>query len=137
MFKVVDGIQVNMTTSEIDEWNAQQGAAVEEQANYVPPDPLPTIVASAQLTVSGAWPETTVEAVMSSGISLGFAMDVGSYYVFFNTPQPDLAYAVYASASAGYINVVSRTLDYVELCIKDGGVPFDPMEFSINIVRST
>ncbi|MEO3389508.1 hypothetical protein [Mesorhizobium sp. CAU 1741] len=108
---------------------------------YVPPEPepvppsppVPSIVASGVFTISNGW----IEAVgAASGIGMAFPIDVGIYWLFFSDAQPDLSYATYVSASSGQINISSRSTDYVELCVTDGGVPVDPSEFSINIVRS-
>lgn len=114
--------------SYVAEWQTQQGLSAQQS---------PRLVASAVFAVTGAWPDTTVDTVTASGIAMAFAMGDAQFWVLFNEPQVDLSYGVYASASGGYINVVERTLDYVELCVKDGGAPFIPSEFSVNIVRST
>lgn len=98
---------------------------------------VPTLVASGGFTVTGVWPDTYIDGVVAAaGIAMVFPIGPGQYWAIFNEPQPDLSYAVYTSASGGQINVTERTLDYIELCVKDGGVPFDPSEFSVNIVRS-
>lgn len=108
---------------------------------YVPPEPepvppsppVPEIVASGVFSVSGGMLEAVGAA---SGIGMAFPLDTGTYWLFFTESQPDLSFAVYASASHGQINVSARSLDYVELSVTDGGNPVDPAEFSINIVRA-
>lgn len=98
-----------------------------------PPPPMPAIVASGVFSISNGMLEAVGAA---SGIGMAFALDVGTYWLFFTEAQPDLSYATYVSASQGQINVSDRSLDYVELCVTDGGNPVDPSEFSINIVRT-
>jgi hypothetical protein len=113
----------------VAEWQTQQGLSAQ---------PVPRLVASGVFAVNGSWPDSYIESVgAASGISAVFPIDVGIYWLFFNEPQPDLAFAVYASSSAGQVNIPTRTIDYIELWVKDGTAPFDPLEFSVNIVRSS
>lgn len=98
-----------------------------------PPPPVPALVASGVFSVTDGW----LEGVGSlAGIGMAFALDVGTYWIMFNDPQPDLAYAAPASSSQGQINV-QRQLEYVEVTVRDGsGALFDPSEFSITIMRA-
>lgn len=113
----------------------------EEQVAYVaewevanaPISPAPRLVASGVFSVTDGAVETIGVASCLVG---GFAVDAGTYWIFFAEPQPDLAYAVYPSSSSGQINVSARTTEYFELCVKDGGALSDPTEFSVNVVRS-
>ena len=96
--------------------------------------PVPRLMASGVFTVANG----VIESIgAASGIAMVFPLDVGIYWLFFTDAHPDLSYAAYVSSSSGQINVTSRSTDYLELCVNDGGVPVDPAEFSINIVRSS
>lgn len=99
----------------------------------VPIQPTPSLLACGVFTVADGWVESIGAA---SGIAMVFPVEPGMFWLFFTEPQPDLSYATYVSCSQGQINVSTRTLDYVELCVKEGGAPIDPAEFSVNIVRS-
>lgn len=108
---------------------------LEREAAYqppLPPSPMPTLVASGVFSVTDGWLEG-VGAL--AGIGMAFAIDVGTYWLLFNDPQPDLAYAAPASASEGQINV-KRFLEYIEITVTVDGVPTDPAEFSITIMRA-
>jgi hypothetical protein len=127
MKKLVNGGLVEMTEEEIAEiedfWGTPQPL----------PAPVPLLVASGVFTIVDGWLEG-VGAL--AGIGMAFALDIGTYWLLFNDPQPDLAYAVPASASEGQINV-RRFLEYIEVTVKDGsGSLIDPSEFSITIMRA-
>jgi len=94
----------------------------------------PRLIASGVFTVTDGFVESIGTA---SGIAMVFAIDIGTYWLFFTEPQADLSYAAYVSSSSGQINVSGRSTEYLELCVKDGGVLSDPSEFSINIVRTS
>lgn len=127
MIRIVDGgASVEMTPEELAAHQASFPP-------FVPPPPVPAIVASGVFTVTGGW-LAGIEA--AAGIAMAFAVDVGTYWLLFSEPQPDLAYASPASSSQGQINV-QRSLEYVEVTVRDGaGNLIDPSEFSINIVRT-
>lgn len=117
------------------------GGGIWDVMSYAPipeaPPAIPTLIASGVFTVGGVWPDSYIDTMGAvSGFSAVFPIDVGQYWLFFNTTQPDLGYAAHANASAGHVNITDRTVDYIELCIKDGSAPIDPSEFSVNIVRS-
>jgi len=96
--------------------------------------PVPRLIASGVFSVA----DGIVESIgAASGIAMVFPLGVGMYWLFFTEAQPDLSYAAYVSSSSGQINVTSRSTDYLEINVNDGGVPVDPAEFSINIVRSS
>jgi len=98
-----------------------------------PPPPVPSLVASGVFSVTDGWLEGVGAA---AGIGMAFALDVGTYWIMFSDPQPDLGYAAPASSSQGQINV-QRNLEYVEVTVRDGsGSLIDPSEFSITIMRA-
>lgn len=102
------------------------------EALPVPP-PVPSLVASGVFSVTDGWLEGVGAA---AGIGMAFALDVGTYWIMFSDPQPDLGYAAPASSSQGQINV-QRNLEYVEVTVRDGsGSLIDPSEFSITIMRA-
>lgn len=110
---------------------------------YVPPEPEPVpplppspptphLVATGVFTVTDGWLQGVGAA---AGIGMAFALDIGTYWLFFSEPQPDLGYAAPASSSQGQINV-QRYLEYVEITVRDASALIDPSEFSITITRA-
>jgi hypothetical protein len=129
-FKIVDGVAVELTPGEIAEFEARQVAA----QSAAPPTPTPRIVASGGYTVVDGQIDTLN---VVSGITAAFAVDTGTYWLFFTEPQPDLSYVVTPGCSEGRINTTTRTTDFFELCVKDdGGALINPTEFSVNVVRT-
>lgn len=129
MIKIVNGEEVEMTEDEIAELEAVRSATASQPG----PAPVPTLVASGVFSVTDGWLEGVGAA---AGIGMAFALDVGTYWIMFSEPQPDLGYAAPASSSQGQINV-QRYLDYVEVTVRDGsGSLIDPSEFSITIMRA-
>lgn len=105
-----------------------------EAAQAAPPPPVPSIVASGGYTVVNGEIDTLN---VVAGITAAFAIDTGTYWLFFTEPQPDLSYVVIPGCSEGRINTTSRTTDFFELCVKDdGGALINPTEFSVNVVRT-
>lgn len=99
-----------------------------------PPPPVARIVASGSYPVVDGQIDTLN---VVSGITAAFAIDTGTYWLFFTEPQPDLSYVVTPGCSEGRINTTNRTTDYFELCVKDdGGALINPTEFSVNVVRT-
>lgn len=125
---IIEG-QVALTEVQMTDLEGARQAA----ASAPPPPPSATLVASGVFTVTDGWLEG-VGAL--AGIGMAFALDVGTYWILFNEPQLDLAYAAPASASEGQINV-KRFLEYIEITVKDvSGELIDPSEFSITIMRA-
>lgn len=125
---IVEG-WIDLTDDEVAEIEAMQTAEPEP-----PPLPIPSIVASGGYTVVDGQIDTLN---VVAGITAAFAVDTGTYWLFFTEPQPDLSYVVTPGCSEGRINTTNRTTDFFELCVKDdGGALINPTEFSVNVVRT-
>lgn len=116
----------------------ETGEMVERE--YVPPEqepePEPTRSASIVANVLLKAQDGVLNGIETScGFSMAFAMGPGSYLLFFDESQPDTAYTCGLSASSGQINPVARDADYIELLATDNGVPTDPAEIHLQVVR--
>ena len=96
--------------------------------------PTPRLVATALLTVDSG----DLGGVSSAaGLSFGFYMGVGLYWLFFSGEMADLSYSYAVAASQGRVTVTDRQLSYMELTVVDDtGNPVDPAEISLQLYRS-
>jgi hypothetical protein len=98
---------------------------------------IPTAIASAKLTISDG---VVGGFAADSAIAGGFAMDVGKFWMFFGTPQPDIDYIV-SVFDGGLYRCYVQPDDYLTdsffVTTTDlAGTPADPACISIIIMRA-
>jgi hypothetical protein len=99
----------------------------------VPPQPVPTLYAVAQL---GITPGDISGIDVNSRFSAALYMDVGSYLLFFTETQPDTSYLAKAYDAAARVSVTEKATDYILIsATDDNGDPTDPAEVSVEVIR--
>lgn len=98
---------------------------------------VPTAIASAKLSIA----DGSVEGFAAdSAIAGGFAVDIGKFWMFFGTPQPDIDYIVSVFDGGLYRCYVQpedyATDSFVVTTTDLVGTPADPACISIIIMRA-
>lgn len=136
MYKNVDGKKVRMTDEEIAEFEAFQ-ASFSDVPVIDPNAPSTSVIAAAELGTAGG-EITGIEG--ASGI--GFAMMVmdGVFWLFFNSPQPDVKYMPFVQSPDFDVDVrvTDRQTDYLEVTARSRATnePVIPAGFAITVQRT-
>jgi len=74
---------------------------------------------------------------LAAGVGFAFAIDVGVYWIFFSTPQPDASYVATVQSSGFNVDVTDRQADYFQVTVTDRstGKPASPATLSIDVKR--
>lgn len=135
--EIYDEIKISGTDSRfwpmVQAW-VDAGNVIEQhvEPDVEPPALAPLIYAIAHLTVdSGAISSITP----SARIGGAFYIDVGVYWVFFATPQPDTEYIPLCYNHSHNVTVSDRYEDFFVVTAELDGLPSDPPSFSVEIKR--
>lgn len=110
--------------------NAEKAAQIDASADT---PASPAFYAVAQLTIANG----SIEGIgVSSRFAAAMYLDVGMYILFFATPLPDASYLAKAYDAGARVSVAERSTDYILITATDDvGVPTDPAEISVEIIR--
>lgn len=68
-------------------------------------------------------------------LSAALWMDSGSYLILFSDPLPDANYVASAYSSSGSACVSEKSAEYLMVNVVNESGPFDPSEFSVQVIR--
>jgi hypothetical protein len=73
---------------------------------------------------------------VSDGLVMAFSVDVGVFWIFFETVMADTSYTAFVATDVGRANVTVREADYLEIAVTDAaGAAIDPTQLSITVIR--
>ena len=97
-----------------------------------PVEAIPQIYAIAHMTIE----EGAISSITPSArIGGAFHIDVGVYWVFFASPQPDADYIPLCYNHSHDVTVSERYEDFFVVTAELDGLPSDPPSFSVEIKR--
>lgn len=105
---------------------------------YVPPEPVP-VTPTPFIWAVGQFEITPGEITgidTAVNFSAALYLDVGLYYLFFNQTLPNTSFLAKAYDAATVVRVSEKGSDYIAVTATDSaGVPTDPSEISVEIIR--